>query len=315
MPRPVAFPGAGLVALLAPVGMLALLTLLTLPVSAQSPVAPGDSGRQFDAGRGAELQQWQWRAQRGVEPTPAQKVVGSVLEAIQKRDCPGAVASLNAGLAKAYPEIYTLAGALYEEGVCVRQNWQRAEGLYQRAVAANHPGVAPRLAAGFASVAGGRDNAAALWWAARARTPQPAICASVVPLAGDADKFVAALQAWPPGQVDRCAYAAAVMAALQAELEQPDFAASHGMVGTVVIRFVPSLGRIDIEDEGVDAPPLAVGVLTVGSSQDLERRAARKAFLAQVRQAADLALKRFEKPASLPADWRVEARHDLQAAR
>ena len=315
MPRPVAFLGAGLVALLAPAAMLAVLALLALPVAAQSSVAPGDSGRQFDAGRGAELQQWQWRAQRGVEPTPAQKAVHGVLVSIEKRDCPGAVAGLNAGLVKAYPEIFTLAGALYEEGVCVRQNWQRAEGLYQRAVAANHPGVAPRLAAGFASVVGGRDNAAALWWAARARTPQPAVCAIVVPLAGDADKFVAALQAWPAGQVDHCAYAAAVMAALQAELEQPDFAANYGVVGTVVMRFVPSLGRIDIQDDGVQALPLTVGVLTAGSSQDLESRAARTAFLAQVRQAADLALKRFKKPAGLPADWRVEARHNLQVAR
>ena len=297
-----------------------LVATLALPVLAQTAGSAGsagsaDGGRQFEAGRGAELQQWQWRAQRGVEPTPAQKAVQVVLDAIQKRDCPGAVAGLNAGLAKAYPEIFTLAGALYEEGVCVRQNWQRAEGLYQRAVAVNHPGVAPRLAAGYASAAGGRDQAAALWWAARAKTALPAVCASVLPLAADADKFIAALQAWPPAQVEHCAYAAAVMAGVQAELEQPDFASSYGMVGTVVLNFVPAQGRIGIQDEGVDAPPSAVGVLTAGSSQDLERRAARKAFQAQLRQTADLALKRFEKPAGLPDDWRVEARHVFQASR
>lgn len=290
-----------------------LLATLALPVLAQTAAGAADAGRQFEAGRGAELQQWQWRAQRGVAPTPAQKAVQAVLDAIQKRDCPGAVAGLNAGLAKAYPEIFTLAGALYEDGVCVRQNWQRAEGLYQRAVAVNHPGVAARLAAGYASAAGGRDRAAALWWAARAKTALPAACAGVVPLAGDADKFIAALQAWPATQIEHCAYAAAVMASVQAELEQPDFAASYGMVGTVVMNFVPAQGSIAIQDEGVDAPPPAVGVLTAGSSQDLERRAARKAFQAQLRQTADLALKRFDRPAGLPADWRVEARHVFQA--
>lgn len=291
------------------------LAWLVFPVLAQTAAGTSDSGRQFEAGRSADLQQWQWRAQRGLEPTPAQKAVQVVLDAIQNRDCPGAVAGLNAGLAKAYPEIFTLAGALYQEGVCVRQNWQRAEGLYQRAIALNHPGVMPRLAAGYASAAGGRDQAAALWWAARAKTALPAACASVVPLAGDADKFVAALQAWPAAQIQHCAYAAAVMASVQAELEQPDFAASYGMVGTVVMNFAPAQGRIDIQDDGVDAPPPAVGVVTGGSSQDMERRAARLAFQAQLRQAADVALKRFEKPAGLPADWRVEARYVFQASR
>lgn len=290
------------------------LAASVLSALAQGAATPGDSGRQFEAGRGAELQQWQWRAQRGVEPTPAQEAVQAVMNAIEKRDCAGAVAALNAGLAKAHPEIYTLAGALYEEGVCVRQNWQRAEGLYQRAVAVNHPGVAPRLAAGYASAAGGRDFAAALWWAARAMTAQPAACAGVVPLAGDADKFVAALQTWPVAQIEHCAYAAAVMASVQAELEQPDFANGYGMVGTVVMNFVPAAGHIVIQDEGIDAPP-AVGVLASGSSQDLARRAARKAFQAHLRQAADLALKRFEKPAGLPADWRAEARHVFQVSR
>jgi hypothetical protein len=292
----------------------AVAAAAVLPVLAQSPVSPTESGRQFEAGRGAELQQWQWRAQRGTEPTPAQAAVQVVLDAIQKRDCPGAVAGLNAGLAKSYPEIFTLAGALYEEGVCVRQNWQRAEGLYQRAVAVNHPGVAARLAAGYASAAGGRDLAASLWWAARAKTAQPAVCAAVVPLAEDADKFIAVLQAWPAGQLGHCAYAAAVMASVQAELEQPDFAASQGMVGTVVQNFMPAQGRIDIQDDGVDAPP-ALGVVTVGSSQDLERRAARKAFQAQIREAADRALKRFERPAGIPAEWAVQARHVFQPAR
>ncbi len=293
---------------------LALALAAALPAWAQSPASPQDSGRQFEAGRGAELQQWQWRAQRGVELTPAQKAVDAVQQAIGKRDCPGAVAALNAGLAKAYPEIYTLAGALYEEGVCVRPNWDRAVGLYERAIAQQHPGVTARLAAGYASAAGGKDLAAAVWWAARARTAMPAPCAEVAPLAADADKFIAALQAWPAGRLEACAYAAAVMASVQADLEQPDLASSLGMAGTVVLRFTPAEGRIEIQDDGIDAPP-AAGLVVAGSAQDSERRASRRAFLAELRASADRALKRYAKPAVVPAEWRVEARHVFAAAR
>jgi TPR repeat protein len=295
-------------------GLVLAAAAAALPAWAQSPASPQDSGRQFEAGRNAELQQWQWRAQRGVELTPAQKAVDAVQQAIAKRDCPGAVAALNAGLAKSYPEIFTLAGALYEEGVCVRPNWDRAVGLYERAIAAKHPGVTARLAAGYASKAGGKDLAAALWWATRARTPLPAPCAEVAPLAADADKFIAALQAWPAGRFEACAYAAAVMASVQADLEEPDLASGFGMAGTAVLRFTPAEGRIDIQDDAIDAPP-AAGVVVAGSAQDSERRAARKAFQAEIRASADRALKRFEKPAAVPADWRVEARHVFAAAR
>lgn len=296
-------------------GCAGLLVALAQTALAQTAAGAADAGRQFEGGRSAELQQWQWRAQRGIEATPAQAAVQRVLEAIQQRDCAAAVAGLNAGLAQGHPEIFTLAGALYEEGVCVRQNWQRAEALYQRALAVQHPGVAPRLAAAYASAVGGRDKAATLWWAVRARTALPAPCASVAPLADDADKFIAALQAWPVAQIEHCTYAAAVMASVQAELEQPDFAASYGMVGTVVLNFVPAQGRIAIQDDGVDAPPPATGALTAGSSLDLQRSAARRAFQTQLRRAADRALKRYEPPAGLPADWRVETRHVFQAPR
>ena len=104
------------------------------------------------------------------------------------------------------------------------------------------------------------------------------------------------------------------MASVQGELKRPDDASSYGLAGTVVVGFVRAQARIDIQDDGIDAPPVA-GVVTAGSSQDAERRAARKAFQTQLRQAADLALKRFDKPAGVPADWRVEARHVFAPAR
>jgi len=254
------------------------------------------------------------RARMAVPLTEAEKVVQQVTAALAKRDCPGAVAALNAGLGKGYPEVVTLAGALYEEGVCVKPNWDRAVSLYQRAVNAGHPGVAARLAAGYASAQGGRDKAAAVWWAVRAQTALPAVCKPAAS-SDDTDRFIAALQAWPAGQLDTCAYAAAIMANIQAEAEGegPSLATSFALVGKIRVVFVPHEGSVEIVDE------LTEGAVTGNLSADAvavqtERRNARKNFMAGLRLRADMGFKRFEKPSAVPADWRVEAAYDVRAA-
>lgn len=253
------------------------------------------------------------RARMGEPLTEAEKVVQQVTAALARRDCPGAVAALNTGLGKGYPEVVTLAGALYEEGVCVKQNWDRAVSLYQRAANAGHPGVAARLAAGYASAQGGRDKAAAVWWAVRARTALPPVCKPEAPTE-DTERFVAALKAWPPGQLDNCAYAAAIMANIQAEAEGegPSLATSFGLVGKIRVVYVPHRDSVEIVDE------LTEGAVTGNLSADAvavqaERRNARKNFMAGLRLRADMGFKRFEKPASVPADWRVEAAHEVRA--
>lgn len=272
------------------------------PVLAQT---SSDASRQLNVGKTADLENWAWRAQRGKAPTESERVLGAVLDAVAKRDCAAAVQSLNAGLAKASPEVVTLAGAMYEEGICLKQNWDRAVSLYERAFNAGHVGAGARAAAGYATPVGGRDAAASLWWALRAKTALPAECAKLAPLTEDADRFVAALKGWPAGQLQACVYSAAVMATIQGEAESAGLAAAYGLQGKVTMIFAPVLGRIDIE-EGLVAAAITV-VLADAAKLESDQQAARVAFSAYLRQTADRALRRFDKPVGIPSTWRSEA--------
>lgn len=277
-------------------------SLAIAPVLAQT---SSDASRQLDVGKKADLENWAWRAQRGKAPTESERTLQAVLDAVAKRDCAAAVQSLNAGLSKAFPEVATLAGAMYEEGICLKQNWDRAVSLYERAFTAGHVGAAARAAAGYATPVGGRDAAASLWWALRAKTALPAECAKLAPLAEDADRFVAALKAWPADQLQACVYSAAVMATIQGEAESAGLAAAYGLQGKVTLSFAPVRGRIDIKEELVAAPITVV--LTDAAKRESDQQAARVAFSGYLRQTADRALKRFDKPAGIPSTWRLEA--------
>lgn len=297
-------------------GLLLVGAAACLPAAAQAPgAAPStDTTRQFEAGRSADFRNWVWRAQRGVQSSDAERAVDAVLDAVAQRDCAAAVTRLNAGLAKAHPEVLALAGAMYEQGLCLKPNWERALGLYQRAETAGHPGAAARVAAGYASAAGGRDMATALWWAIRAKTALPAVCAQVAPLAGDVDRFVAALNAWPADQLNACAYCAAVMATIQAEAVSPALATAFGLQGRIKISFAPEPGRVDITEALSDATPVQ-GAVIDAAARESNSRAARHALSAHLRQVADRALARYDKPAAVPPGWRSEAEFVLGGAR
>jgi hypothetical protein len=268
--------------------------------------------RQFQAGREADFNQWRWaQNQRSRQLTESERAVQAVTDAIVKGDCTAAAAALNAGLAKQHPEIWMLAGVMFEEGLCLKANWPRALGFYERADGAGQPGAAMRLAAGYATPAGGRDLAASLWWAARAKVALPAPCAQATPLAGEPDRFVAALKAWPAGQIEACAYSGAVMSALMGELVGGDLAAVLGLEGRVRIVFLPAQGQVDLNDDLVPAG----GLVADAATRDAEARVARAALQQQLRAVADRALKRHAKPTALPASWRVEAEHVLKLAR
>lgn len=240
----------------------------------------------------------------------AERAAQSVVDAVASADCVGATARLNAGITKSFPEVLTLAGAMLEEGLCLKPNWERALGFYERALAAGQPGVAARVAAGYAAPIGGRDQAATLWWSIRAKTALPAPCSSVAPLAADADKFVAALSAWPAGQLRACAYAAAVMASIQSEAESPALAAAYGLKGRFKVTLVPEQGRVDINDEAV----LAAGTAPT-TAEDRDATLAKQAFSARLHQSAERALKRYDKPAGIAPEWRSEAEFVVKSTR
>jgi hypothetical protein len=271
-----------------------------------------NSDRQFQAGREADFDQWRWvQAQRGRTLTDGERAVQAVTEAMTKRDCTAAASALNTGLGKSYPEVWLLAGAMFEDGLCLKPSWDRAVDFYQRADNAGQPAAALRLAAGYATPGGGRDLAAALWWAARGKTPLPAACASATALANEPDRFVAALKAWPAGQLEGCAYAAAVMATLQGEFAGNDLASALGLEGRVRITFVPAEARIDIDDDLAAAG----GVAADAAVREAQARTMRTALQQQLRAVADRALKRHVKPTVVPASWRVDSEQVLRVAR
>jgi hypothetical protein len=282
--------------------------VLIAAVSLWSPAASQIRDRQFEAGQTADLQNWQWRARQGVAPSEAEKAVAAVVEAIGRRDCNAAVTQLNAGLAKGHADVMLLAGAMYEEGLCIKPNWERAVGLYERAAAAGRSEAMARIAAGYASQAGGRDLAATVWWALRAGTPVPDTCGQVTSLVNDADKFVAALKAWPAGQLQACAHAAAVMATVQGEAGAANYAAAFGLRGTVRFTYNPSGGQLDVVEQVSSTSPVSV-VVTDAAVRESEQQAQRTAFSAALRQLTERALKRYEKQPGLPAQWRVTAEY------
>lgn len=276
--------------------------------------AQSEGERQFEAGRIADRQNWEWRAKQGLQPTEAEKASQAVADAIAQRDCARAASQLNAGVAKGHPELMLLAGAMYEEGVCLKPSWERAISFYEKAAAAGRPEAMARIAAGYAAPAGGRDAAAALWWALKAKTALPVACTQVATLADDADGFVNALKAWPPGQLGACVYAAAVMATIQGDIAGPGTAAAYGHQGKVRFSFHPAQGRIDIAEE-LTAASNPAHALADATQRENNLRAARQALSARLREVADRAQKRYDKPAAVPADWRSDAEFVFMAAR
>jgi hypothetical protein len=287
--------------------------LLACAVALLSTSGWAQDDRQFQAGREADFDQWRWaQTQRARALTDGERAAQAVTDAIVKKDCTAAAAALNAGLAKQYPEVWLLAGAMFEEGLCLKASWERALSFYERAAGAGQASAGHRLTTGFyAAPAPQRDMAASLWWAARSNVALPAACASAVPLAGEPDRFVAALKAWPPGQFEACAYAGAVMAVLHGELAGGDLASALGLEGRIRIAFVPAEARIDIDDD----LSAAGGVSADAALRDAQARTTRIALQQQLRAVADRTTKRIAKPTVVPAAWRVESEHVLRVAR
>lgn len=252
---------------------------------------------------------------------PAEReAVQAVWAHLERKDCVGAVKRLNEGLAKGLPGVLKLAGAMYEEGLCLSRNWERAAGLFQKAFDAGAVTAGARLAAGHATPAGGPDQAAALWWALRSNVALPAPCDEVRPLVDDTERFVAALRAWPAPRLDACVYAAAVLARIVADAHVPELAAQLGLFGTLRLAFVPAHGRAEWSASDVAAvaqpgtekidtlrelghPSIALRDTT---ARDRGGKSDKAAFEAALREVAERALKRHAAPPGIDPQWRVE---------
>lgn len=231
-------------------------------------------------------------------PTAATDAVRQVRLWIEAKDCGNAVRELNAGLAKGYPEVALLAGAMFEEGTCLKRDWNRAATFYVQAHEGGQRAARYRLASGYAAPAGGPDMAAALWWANQRGDPVVPAC-GVSEAAGDnPDRFVAELQAWQPTRLQACNYTVGVMSTLAGDLEYPEMARTFSLTGTLHVRFLPSIPQVNVKSteagelqfRGVDYADVLV---------DRKGRSVTGAFVSNMRQLSDRALKRYPQPAGI----------------
>lgn len=234
---------------------------------------------------------------------PEAEWLAGVHSALNHRDCKLAVSRLNDGLEARYPDAYLMAGTMFEDGLCVKAQWERAASMYQRAHAAGRPTGMYRMVAGLAS----RDAPVALWWAQKLGAPAlPDFCRLAADVHGNAEAYAAALRVWPPGQLAACAYIAGVQAAVFGEIKHPSVALGRYVDGKVTMRFVPAAGSIDwrvdeLEDilpTPFEAPAGRKARQSAEVSQDLHR------YLETISRRA---LERFVKPPAFAMDGDIAA--------
>jgi hypothetical protein len=254
--------------------------------------------------------------------TPSQESAADVTNRIEAKDCVGAVEAMKNGLKREYPDVALLAGSMYEQGVCVKPDWNNAVLFYTQAYQEGRAEGADRLAAGFAAPEHGADVAAALWWVSHGRMQvekggQPlAPCAVTPDAAEDVDRFVAALKTWQPARLTMCNYVAGVMATLSAEVRYPDLAQAFGVGGDVTLRFLPAAPRIELKKGEAREYPLLGAVFNGDLLRDREARAG-GGFEKAIGEVAERALRRYPHPDGIPADavFKLQYHFEVQRSR
>lgn len=229
---------------------------------------------------------------------------GNVLGRISASDCAGAVTRLNAGLEEGYPEVALLAGSMFENGVCLKRDWNKAVHFYVKAYDGGKKEAALRLAAGFAAPEHGPDMAAALWWASREKYNT---CTVPDAAMDDPDKFVAELRTWPQARLAQCNYIVGVTAMLNSEFRYPRNAVNYSLGGDFTARFWPAVPRIDIKSAETKEYSL-LGVVDDHQLQARDSGAVRGSFESELRRAAQQALKHYPQPPGIPPDTSVDMR-------
>lgn len=252
----------------------------------------------------------------------AGEVTKTIVKAIEARDCAAAVRELNTALAGASTEALLFGGAMFEQGLCLKQSTERAARLYQRAADAGAGDARSRLAALYASPAAGPDKGSAIWWGLQANLPLPKPCFVTSEIRSNVDVFAQTLTAWPAGLLDACVHVTGVLAALDSEFVIK--LASNSQDG-VAIDFSPASGRLNagstqvnqtLRDSGarVTEAHSMSGVLQSGATPSPEQLRAQQAqqelqgLAKQVETVGRDALARFPRPASIDKDWLIQLR-------
>ena len=256
------------------------------------------------------------------QPLWAGETTKAVVKAIEARDCAAAVRELNLALSGSSAEALLFGGAMFEQGLCLKQNIERAARLYLRASEAGANGARSRLAALYASPAAGPDKGTAVWWGLQAGLPLPKQCVVANEMRSSPEVFSQALSAWPAGLLDACVHVTGVLAVLDSEFIVKLESESNG---GVAIDFRPATGRIDagvtlvtqtLRDSGVrvaEAHSMS-SVLQSGTTPSPDQLRAQQLqeqlqnLSKQVQSVANDALARFPRPESVGKDWRIQMR-------
>jgi len=240
-----------------------------------------------------------------------QQAVEEIAGRIALKDCAGAVADLKRALKKGFPEVALLAGSMYDNGVCVARDWERAVPFYIQAWQDGLAEGAHRLAAGYAAPENG-DVAAALWWAGRAggetvKAEGLGSCAPGAAVWDDPERFAAELQTWSQARLAVCNYLTGVMATLAGEGKYPSQAAHAAVGATVGVRFLPGVPRIELTRGKVSEHRL-IGLIDGDRAQERGARSA-GGFDKALREVADRALRRYPQPPGIPAGAVLETEY------
>lgn len=229
-----------------------------------------------------------------IKPNPNATL--EVRKHIDSGRCKAAIEELKPGLKARQPDLLLLAGSMYDEGICMAPDWNKAVAMYQLADEAGHPAAAARLIAGYAKA--GRDHGTALWWAAQ-RNDQgryPALC---IPRAdpANAEAFNTELERMPAQLFRGCVYLVGVSTELYSRVQFPPTALYHGLSGNVTMVFDAALGTINwnqdllIEDE---RQPL--GLRDLAKEGLANPRAIRRSLLTYLEERGKFALAQYQRP-------------------
>jgi hypothetical protein len=228
-----------------------------------------------------------------------QRAVERVGERLAAKDCKGAVAHLNAGLEEGYPAVALQAAIMFEHGLCLKPDLNRALQFYGVAADGGSEFAGYHLVSRFASAEHGPDTAAALWWAKRIKL-DAGICTASLPATDDPDVFVAELGKWSGQKLAQCNYVVGVISTVRGQAGYPG-GAVVGLEATMKGRFQPAVPRIDWtlaafgKNSQVAHPSVDVG--QPGLSAPFEEG---------VRQATRVALERFAQPQGIDPALEIE---------
>ncbi len=254
------------------------------------------------------------------QPVAASESTREVIKAIEARDCVAAARQLNLALSGGSAEALMLGGAMFEQGLCLKPNIERASRLYVRAADAGASSARSRLAALYASPAGGPDKGAAVWWGLQANLPLPKSCVVDNDLRGNAERFAQTLASWPAGVLDACVHVTGVLATLDAE-----FVVKAGVETRdgVAVDFRPADGRLEVHASQtnqalIDNSPRVTTTNNVVGANNVQQGATpdqmralqvqeeKQQLAKRVEGVCRATIARFPRPTGIERDWRIQ---------